>query len=303
MKGIFIWISAMRLRTLPLSISGIILAACFAQYNGFFEWHIFILAILTTLSFQILSNLSNDLGDGIKGTDNADRIGPERAIQSGKITPEELMNAIKMNILIAIILALATIFSAFGVKHFFLTLIFFVLGICSVIAAMRYTMGDDAYGYKGLGDVFVFIFFGLVSVIGCYVLFAKQIDHVTILPALTVGLLSTGVLNLNNMRDRLTDKASNKITLAVKLGEKNVKTYHNILIIGAIIWSLLFGILYYTSPYNLIFVITYIPLLLHLKRVNANTDPKLLDPELKKLALTTVLLAVLMGIGHVMPFW
>ena len=303
MKGIFIWISAMRLRTLPLSISGIILAACFAQYNGFFEWHIFILAILTTLSFQILSNLSNDLGDGIKGTDNADRIGPERAIQSGKITPEELMNAIKMNILIAIILALATIFSAFGVKHFFLTLIFFVLGICSVIAAMRYTMGDDAYGYKGLGDVFVFIFFGLVSVIGCYVLFAKQIDHVTILPALTVGLLSTGVLNLNNMRDRLTDKASNKITLAVKLGEKNVKTYHNILIIGAIIWSLLFGILYYTSPYNLIFVITYIPLWLHLKRVNANTDPKLLDPELKKLALTTVLLAVLMGIGHVMPFW
>jgi len=233
MKQMFIWVSAMRLRTLPLSISGIILAACFAHYNGVFEWRVFILAILTTLSFQILSNLSNDLGDGLKGTDNDDRI----------------------------------------------------------------------YGYKGLGDVFVFLFFGLVSVIGCYVLFAKQIDHVTILPALTIGLLSTGVLNLNNMRDRLTDKASGKITLAVKLGEKNVKTYHNILIIAAILLSLLYGILYFTSLYNLIFVVTYIPLLLHLKRVNSNSDPKLLDPELKKLALTTVLLAVLMGIGHLMPFW
>jgi len=303
MKQMFIWVSAMRLRTLPLSISGIILAACFAHYNGVFEWRVFILAILTTLSFQILSNLSNDLGDGLKGTDNDDRIGPERVIQSGKISPEELMNAIKINILIAIVLAFATIFSAFGVKHFFLTLIFFLLGVCSVVAAMRYTMGDNAYGYKGLGDVFVFLFFGLVSVIGCYVLFAKQIDHVTIFPALTIGLLSTGVLNLNNMRDRLTDKASGKITLAVKLGEKNVKTYHNILIIAAILLSLLYGILYFTSLYNLIFVVTYIPLLLHLKRVNSNSDPKLLDPELKKLALTTVLLAVLMGIGHLMPFW
>jgi 1,4-dihydroxy-2-naphthoate octaprenyltransferase len=153
-----------------------------------------------------------------------------------------------------------------------------------------------------MGDVFVFVFFGLISVVGSYVLFAKEIHHVTILPAITIGLLSTAVLNLNNMRDRLSDEKSNKMTLAVKLGEKNVKIYHNVLVIGAIVASFLFGILYYTSAYNLIYFVAYIPLILHLIRVNRNIDPKLFDPELKKLALTTVLLAILMGIGHLMPF-
>ena len=294
------WISAMRLRTLPLSVSGIILAACLAEYNGFFKWNVFLLAILTTLSLQILSNLDNDYGDGVKGTDNKDRIGPARAIQSGKISPEEMFNAIRINILISIGLAFALIFSAFGIKHFPLTLLFFGLGIASVIAAMRYTVGDNAYGYRGLGDVFVFLFFGLLSVIGCYVLFAKTIDHVVFLPACAIGLLSAAVLNLNNMRDIISDEKSNKITLAVKLGSKKVKTYHNFLVGTAIILSALFGILYYTSPYNLIFVVAYIPLFIHLKKVNSNTNPKLLDPELKKLALTTVFLAVLMGIGHLL---
>ncbi|MGC1203315.1 MAG: 1,4-dihydroxy-2-naphthoate octaprenyltransferase [Flavobacteriaceae bacterium] len=298
MKNISVWISSMRLRTLPLSISGIILASSFAEYNGFFKWDIFILAILATLSFQILSNLANDFGDGLKGTDNAERIGPERAIQSGKISPEEMLNGIKLNVLISICLSTLLIYSAFGVKNLVLTITFFLLGGLSVVAAIRYTVGRNAYGYKGLGDVFVFIFFGLVSVIGCYVLYAKKIDNVVFLPAITIGLLSTAVLNLNNMRDRISDQKSNKITLAVKLGAKKVKVYHNILIIGAIIFSGLFGLLFYTTPYNLIFVITYIPLILHLKRVNKNIEPKLLDPELKKLALTTVLLAILLGFGY-----
>lgn len=302
MQNVSTWISAMRLRTLPLSIAGIILAACLAHYNGAFKWDIFILAICTTLSFQILSNLANDYGDGVKGTDNEDRIGPKRAIQSGSITPEELFNAIKLNIVISIMFAFALIFFAFGVKHFFLTIFFFLLAICSIVAAIRYTMGNNAFGYKGLGDIFVFVFFGLISVIGCYVLFTKKLDHVTFLPAITIGLLSTAVLNLNNMRDRLTDKKANKITLAVKFGEKKVKCYHNILIIGAIVISILFGVLYFTSYYNLIYMITYLPLLMHLKRVKNNQDPKLLDPELKKLALTTVLLAILLGIGHLLPF-
>ncbi|WP_298533913.1 1,4-dihydroxy-2-naphthoate octaprenyltransferase [uncultured Algibacter sp.] len=300
MEKISTWISAMRLRTLPLSISGIILASCLAHYNGFFQWHIFVLAILTTLSFQVLSNLANDYGDGVKGTDNDDRIGPERAIQSGKISPEELFHAIKINVLISIGLALALIFQAFGSKHFLLTVTFFALGMGSIVAAIRYTVGGKAYGYKGLGDVFVFLFFGLVSVIGCYVLYARTIDHVVFLPAITIGLLSTGVLNLNNMRDRNSDAKADKITLAVKLGETRVKQYHYFLIISAITLSGLFGILYYTSPFNLIFIIAYIPLFIHLKKVKTNTDLKLLDPELKKLALTTVLLAVLMGIGHLM---
>lgn len=300
MQKISIWLSAMRLRTLPLSISGIILASCLAQYNGFFDWGIFALAILTTLSFQILSNLANDYGDGVKGTDNRERIGPERAVQSGKITPKELYSAIKVNILISIALAFMLVFRAFGIKHFLLTVLFFVLGIASVVAAVKYTVGSKAYGYRGLGDIFVFVFFGLVSVIGCYVLYAKQVDHIAFLPAVTIGLLSAGVLNLNNMRDRESDKKSNKITLAVKLGEKKARIYHNLLIVLAMAISGLFGVLYYTSPYNLIFMLAYIPLIVHLKKVNASANPRALDPELKKLALTTVLLSILMGIGYLL---
>lgn len=300
MQNLSIWLSAIRLRTLPLSISGIIVASCLASYNGVFKWSVFILAILTTLSFQILSNLANDYGDGVKGTDNKDRIGPERAIQSGKISPEQLFGAIKINILISIGLAFFLVFSALGSKHFLLTITFFLLGVASIAAAMRYTIGANAYGYRGMGDLFVFVFFGLVSVIGCYVLYAKKIDHVTILPAITIGLLSAAVLNLNNMRDRISDEKSNKITLAVKLGVQNAKKYHNGLILLAIILSALFGVLYYTSPFNLIFVVAYVPLFFHLKTVNQNKEPRLLDPELKKLALTTVLLAILMGIGHLL---
>lgn len=300
MKKVSIWISTMRLRTLPLSVSGIILASCFAEYNGHFRWNIFILAMLTTLSLQILSNLANDYGDGVKGIDNEDRIGPERAIQSGRISPDEMFNAIRINILISIGLAFLLIFSAFGVRHFFLSLIFFLLGIGSIVAAIRYTVGDKAYGYRGLGDVFVFIFFGLISVIGCYVLYAKTIDHVVFLPACAIGLLSTAVLNLNNMRDIESDEKSNKVTLAVKLGKFNSKVYHYILVGLAIILSGLFGVLYYTSLFNLIYIVAYIPLVIHLFKVNKNTDAKLLDPELKKLALTTVLLAILMGIGYLL---
>ena len=300
MKNINAWISAIRLRTLPLSISGIIVAGCLAEYNGVFSWQIFILAILATLSYQILSNLANDYGDGVKGTDNNDRIGPKRALQSGAISADEMFHAIRINILICIALTVALIFSAFGVKNVLLTLLFFVLGVVSVVSAMRYTIGDKAYGYKGLGDVFVFVFFGLVSVIGCYTLFAKQIDHVTILPALTIGLLSAGVLNLNNMRDINSDIKSNKITLAVKLGKNKAKQYHYFLVISAIVLSFIFGILYYVSPFNLIFFIAYIPLILHLKKVRNTIIPKDLDPELKKLALSTVLLALLLGIGHLL---
>lgn len=300
MKKLSVWLSAMRLRTLPLSISGIIVAGSLAEYNGLFKWNVFALAILATLSFQILSNLANDYGDGVKGTDNLDRIGPERAIQSGVISPAEMFSAIRLNILICIVLTISLIHAAFGVKHVFLALVFLILGGISVVAAMRYTMGDKAYGYRGLGDIFVFVFFGLLSVIGGYVLFAKQVDHVVFLPAITLGLLSTGVLNLNNMRDIESDAKANKITLAVKLGKSRAKTYHITLIITAMILSLLFGLLYYNSVYNLIYFIVYIPLILHLKRILKNEKPQDLDPELKKLALSTVMLALLLGIGHLL---
>ncbi|WP_397362890.1 1,4-dihydroxy-2-naphthoate octaprenyltransferase [Olleya sp. R77988] len=292
------WVSAMRLRTLPLSISGIIIASCLAEYNGVFDIKIFIFAILTTLSYQVLSNLANDYGDGVKGTDNDERVGPTRALQSGAITKEEMFNAIRINILICIAFTVGLIYFSFKAKHFLLALLFFVIAGVAIKSAIKYTIGDSAYGYKGKGDVYVFVFFGIISVIGCYVLYAKQIDHVAILPALTIGLLSTAVLNLNNMRDIVSDKNANKITFAVKLGADKAKKYHYFLIFSAIILSVLFGVLYFTSPYNLIYFVAYIPLFFHLKKVQKTVIPKDFDPELKKLALTTVLLAILLGVGH-----
>lgn len=294
------WVSAMRLRTLPLSVSGIIIGACLAQYNGFFKWNIFLLALSTAISLQVLSNLANDYGDGLKGTDNEDRIGPERALQSGKISPNQMYNAIKFNIVIVIFFAFILILKAFGLNNFLYSLIFFILGGLSIAAAIRYTVGDSAYGYKGLGDLFVFIFFGLVSVIGSYFLFAKQIDHVLALPSICIGFLSMAVLNLNNMRDIESDKKAGKITLAVKLGQKRSKRYHIFLIIATLIISIIFVLLYYNSPFNLIFILTFIPLIAHLKYVNRNKDPKLLDSQLKLLALSAFTFSILLGIGQIL---
>lgn len=300
MTNIKVWLSAIRLRTLPLSVSGIIIAGCLAHYNGLFNIKIFVLAILTTLSFQILSNLANDYGDGVKGTDNNDRVGPERAIQSGSLTPEKLFNGIKVCILASIGLSFMLVLTSFGLNYFLYSFIFFVLAILTIIASIRYTMGKSAYGYKGFGDLFVFLFFGIISVIGSYFLFVKKLDHLVVLPSLIVGLLSVAVLNLNNMRDIESDRKSGKNTIAVKLGKAKAKQYHYILIYGAIIASLLFAVLYYVSPFNLIFLIMLIPLVLHLRRVKNNEEPSLLDPELKKLAFSTIFLALLLGIGYIL---
>jgi len=294
------WLEAARLRTLPLSSSGIIVASCLAEYNGFFNWGIFVLAMMTTLSLQVLSNFANDYGDGVKGTDNDSRIGPKRAVQSGKISPSQMLDVIKINIIICIVLSFGLIFLSFGVRYFLHTFIFFIVALLSIYAAIRYTIGKNAYGYNGLGDLFVFVFFGLVSVIGCYVLYSKQIDHVIFLPACVLGLLSAAVLNLNNMRDINSDRDSNKNTLVVKLGSKRAMQYHFFLVISAMIIASFFGILYYTSTLNLIFFVAFIPLILHLKKVARTENPMQLDSELKKLALSTFLLAVLLGIGHLL---
>ncbi|MDO1500861.1 1,4-dihydroxy-2-naphthoate octaprenyltransferase [Winogradskyella maritima] len=292
------WLSAMRLRTLPLSVSGIIIGTCLAAYNGRFNIWVLILAILTTISLQILSNLANDYGDGVKGTDNEDRVGPQRAIQSGAITPDEMFEAIKKNILVVIFLTLALIYAAFGHTNFLYVLLFVFLGGISVYAALTYTMGDSPYGYRALGDVFVFVFFGFVSVIGTYLLNVKTVDHLVFLPATALGLLSVGVLNLNNMRDIEADEKVGKITLAVKLGKQRAKRYHYFLVIGAIVVATLFAILYYVEPYNLLFFVSFVPLVMHLKRISKAKQPSDFDGELKKLALTTFAFSILLGIGY-----
>ena len=299
-KKIKPWISAFRLRTLPLSVSGIIIGACLAHHHGSFDIYVFVIAIILTICLQILSNLANDYGDGVKGTDNENRVGPERAVQSGAISEEEMMLGIKNNILIVVGLAVALIYTSFGVSHLFLSLLFFLLAGLSIYAAITYTVGQKAYGYRGLGDIFVFIFFGLVSVGGSYLLFVKHIDHHIFLPAIALGLLSAGVLNLNNMRDIESDEASNKMTLAVKLGKKKAKYYHFFLIASAIIVSLIFGVLYFSSFYNLLFFIAYIPLSFHIHKISKAKAPNDFDSQLKVLALTTFLFSMLLGIGYIL---
>lgn len=300
MKKIKPWLSAMRLRTLPLSVSGIILGTCFAYYNGHFSWWILVFAILTTISLQVLSNLANDYGDGVRGTDNEERVGPERAIQSGVITPEEMLDAIKFNIIVVIILTLSLIWAAFGSSNFLFIILFVFLGGLSVYAALNYTMGDSPYGYRALGDVFVFVFFGLISTIGSYLLFMRELDHVVILPAIALGLLSVGVLNLNNMRDINSDQNAGKITLAVKLGLGRAKKYHNFLVIGAMSITVIFSILYYVEPYNFMYLLAFIPLIIHVKKIKLAVQPNDFDSQLKVLALSTFLFALLLGIGYIL---
>jgi 1,4-dihydroxy-2-naphthoate polyprenyltransferase len=291
------WIEAARVRTLPLSVSGIILGCFYAMSQSFFNWRIVIFALSTTLGLQILSNFANDYGDGIKGTDNDDRVGPKRALQSGAISPQAMRYAIFVTGFLTLVSAMLLIYFSFKGRYLLYSLIFFVLGILAIASAVRYTVGKNAYGYRGYGDIFVFVFFGIVSTFGIYFMFSKQIDLLLLLPATAIGFLSVGVLNLNNMRDQESDKKANKNTIVVKNGNAWARKYHFFLIVSAMILVVLFALLNDFHFDQYIFLFAYIPLTFHLITVYKNQDPKSLDPELKKLALSTFLLSILLSLA------
>ncbi|KGL60793.1 MULTISPECIES: 1,4-dihydroxy-2-naphthoate octaprenyltransferase [unclassified Polaribacter] len=303
------FIKAARLRTLPLSVSGIIVGSILGnqlRYNhsvlndapSVLLSSTFWLAILTTMGFQILSNFANDYGDGIKGSDK-NRTGEARMVASGAITPMQMKTAMILTTIITLIIALLLIYVALGKENFGYSILFFGLGIISITAAIKYTVGNSAYGYSGFGDVFVFLFFGLLSVVGSYFLFTKHINIAIFLPGISIGMLSTAVLNLNNLRDREEDKKNNKNTLVVKFGSDKAKKYHYFLIIGALASSLLYVFLDFKSLYQLIFLVSFVPLIKNIKTVAQNKVPAKLDSELKKVALSTFLFAVLFGIGQI----
>ena len=292
------WVSAARPRTLPLSVAGIITGGAIAKETELFSLSIFVLALATTLGLQILSNFANDYGDGVKGTDNHERVGPMRAMQSGALSASDLKRGIVLTSVITLLLACLLIYISFQNENIWHSTLFLVLGLASIVAAITYTVGRFAYGYRALGDVFVFIFFGLLSVLGSYFLFAKNLNGFVFLPAVVIGLLSTAVLNLNNMRDRLADANANKNTLAVLMGGDNVKIYHYSLIVFAFLFALLYFILNEASWYEYLPMLAFIPLFIHLKKVKENTSPPLLDPELKKVALSTFLFSVLFFISQ-----
>jgi len=234
------------------------------------------------------------------GTDNNNRIGPKRAIQSGAITAKQMMKAIKISIILTLIVAVLLIYFSFGKDDFLNLSIFFILGIASIVAAMKYTMGEKAYGYSGLGDLFVFLFFGLLSVCGSYYLYTKQLDLTIFLPAFSVGFLSIGVLNLNNMRDMGSDIISGKHTLVVKIGIRLSKYYHYFLLLLSFLLTLVYIIINYKSQIQFLFILAYIPIVKHFIIVYKNTIPKQLDSELKKLAISTFVFSMLFGMGEIL---
>ena len=301
------WIKAARLRTLPLSMSGIIMGSFIARWRivengGTWDWKIFAMAILVTLLYQILSNFANDYGDGIKGTDKLrGNEAEQRAVASGKISANQMRNAVILFAILSLIATVALLYLAFYpdfMKEFWT---FVGLGIACILAAIGYTVGKKPYGYLGLGDIFVFIFFGLVSVGGSYFLFTKSFDWDILLPASAVGMMSAAVLNLNNMRDLESDKLSGKNTLAMKLGFKYAMVYEVILLMLPLILILTFlGINKFFENgnyYAFLVMVLMIPMTALRRRILKITEPKELDPFLKQVGIMTLMMAIMLAFG------
>ncbi|KFF12235.1 1,4-dihydroxy-2-naphthoate prenyltransferase [Chryseobacterium soli] len=301
------WIKAARLRTLPLSLSGIIMGAFIAKWRlwgegGTWDWKIFALALLVTLLYQILSNYANDYGDGIKGTDAKRSTSAEaRAVASGKITAKQMKNAVILFSVLSFAATVALLYVAFIPQYMKEFYIFIGLGVASILAAIGYTVGKKPYGYMGLGDLFVFIFFGLVSVCGSYFLFTKTFSWDILLPGTAVGMMSMAVLNLNNMRDIESDKLSGKNSLALRIGFKNAMIYEMVLLQLPLILILIFlainGFIQSQNYYVFIVMILIIPFAKLRRRIMSVKEPKELDQFLKQVGILTFTMAVLTAIG------
>lgn len=301
------WIKAARLRTLPLSLSGIIMGAFIAKWRlyregGIWDWKIFALALLVTLLYQILSNYANDYGDGVKGTD-AKRINEAeaRAVASGKITAKQMKNAVILFSALSFIATVALLYVAFIPEYMNEFYIFIGLGVASILAAIGYTVGKKPYGYMGLGDIFVFIFFGLVSVCGSYFLFTKTFSWDILLPGTAVGMMSMAVLNLNNMRDIESDKLSGKNSFALRIGFKNAMIYEMILLNLPLILILAFlginGFFEQQNYYVFIVMILMFPLTKLRRSIMSVKEPKELDQYLKQVGIMTFVMAILTAAG------
>lgn len=269
----------------------------FVTNREHFQWHVFGLCLLTTLLLQILSNLANDYGDSQKGTDNEYRIGPVRAVQGGMLTLREM----KAGMIAAAILSLicGSYLVNEGTKGLDISkaIIFLVLGVAAIAAAIKYTVGDNAYGYSGLGDVAVLIFFGFVGVYGSYYLLAHEGKLDVLLPAFSIGAFSAAVLNLNNMRDYENDILSRKMTLVGRIGVKRAKQYHNTIIILGFMAAVVYVYMNLVSSMQFLFILTLLLFKKHLNAVEEIEDPKDFDPQLKQLAISTFIFSLLFALG------
>ena len=292
------WLESLRPKTLPLGLIAIVTGSALAYWTGHFELPIALLAILTAGTLQILSNLANDYGDAVKGTDTEERLGPLRGMQKGVITPAQMKKALIINVIISCISGIALIIVACKKPEDAIG--FLVMGLLAIVAAITYTVGKRPYGYMGLGDISVLIFFGWLSVIGTYYLQANAFNIVTLLPATACGLLSVAVLNINNMRDLENDIQAGKNTLAVRLGASGSRIYHTCVIAIAIICLIVFALIYMHRWTAWLFLLAVPMLLLHIKRVNADLSGEAMRPLLEHMVKAALLTNILFSLGLVL---
>ena len=291
------WIKAARIRTLPLALAGIVMGCGLAWFFGAVQWFVSLLAIITATLIQVFSNFANDYGDSRRGTDNHLRIGPTRTVQSGEISKKEMITGMLIVGILCSLFGTALVY--FGTWHHskFVFFSFIGFGIASLLAAYFYTAGKKPYGYIGLGDLFVFMFFGLLPVSGAFYLNANFLPLSVFLPAISIGFFSVGVLNLNNMRDIENDRNSGKITISVRLGKQKSRIYHVFLILGGWIAALLYTVNQHTSLWQWLFVLALPLFISDLRKITQIKNDKDLDPFLKRLALSTLLFTLLFCAG------
>ncbi|KGQ70266.1 1,4-dihydroxy-2-naphthoate polyprenyltransferase [Chelonobacter oris] len=289
------WLETARPKTLPLALASIVTGSALAAFVGAFSWTISLLSILTALLLQVVSNFANDYGDHLKGSDTAERIGPLRGIQHGVITPRQLRNGLILAIAASLCSGLALILLA--TKSWQDLIAFAVLGLLAVIASVTYTVGRKPYGYIGLGDISVLIFFGWLGVGGTYYLQTHSIDFPVLLIATACGLLATAVLNINNLRDIEQDRKAGKNTLAVRLGDKPAKLYHCLLISSAVLLYLAFTLCYFLHWSGFLVVLAFPLLLKHAWTVLHATEPQQLRPMLAQMSMLALLVNLLFSVG------
>ncbi len=293
------WIVSFRLRTLPLALACVGMGSILAVDYRIFNWKIFTLTVLTAIFLQVLSNLANDYGDTVKGTDNEDRVGPQRALQSGEISLKAMRNAIVVCAILALFSGIGLLTIAMEGQSSTMFIVFLLIGLACIAAAIKYTVGKKPYGYSGFGDIAVFIFFGLVGVGGTFYLYAHALPAIVLLPASALGFLSAGVLNINNMRDIDNDAAAGKRTIVVRMGLANAKKYHAVLILMALVFLFLYTQAKIISPLQMLYLVVTPLFMIHLVSV-LGKESEAMDSNLKQLAIFTLILVICFGLNIVL---
>lgn len=292
------WLESLRPKTLPLAFAAIVVGTALAWWQGHFDLRVAVLALITAGLLQILSNLANDYGDAVKGSDKPDRIGPLRGMQKGAISLAQMKRALLVTIALSCLSGLALVLVAYQTVADFIG--FLVLGGLSIIAAITYTIGRRPYGYLGLGDISVLLFFGWLSVMGSGYLQAHTLIAAMFLPATACGLLATAVLNVNNLRDIDSDRANGKNTLVVRLGPLNARRYHACLLLGALLCFGLFNLLSLHSPWGWLFILAAPLLVRQARYVLRERDPAAMPPMLERTVKGALLTNLLFVVGLVL---